>query len=70
MYESNSNYNVDSGFAKMYVRISGYNEFTIYIRSYAESNYDYTLAFNPDIDLNSNPTYTNGNVKAHTRGNQ
>ena len=70
VYESNSNYHVDNGFAKMYVRISGYNEFTIYIRSYGESNYDYTLAFNPDVDVTSNPSYSTSGVKAHTRGNQ
>ena len=70
VYESNSNYNVGNGFAKMYVRISGYNEFTIYIRSYGESNYDYTLAFNPDVDVTSNPAYSTSGVKAHTRGNQ
>lgn len=70
MYESNSNYHVDNGFSKMYVRISGYDEFTIYIRSYGESNYDYTLAFNPDVDVTSNPSYSTSGVKAHTRGNQ
>ena len=70
VYESNSNYHVDNGFAKMYVRISGYNEFTIYIRSYAESYYDYTLAFNPDIDVTSNPSYNISGVKASTYGNQ
>ena len=70
VYESNSNYNVDNGFAKMYVRISGYDEFTIYIRSYGESSYDYTLAFNPDVDVTSNPSTGTGGVKAHTSGNQ
>ena len=70
VYESNSNYHVDNGFSKMYVRISGYDEFTIYIRSYGESNYDYTLAFNPDVDVTSNPSYSTSGVKAHTRGNQ
>ena len=70
VYESNSNYHVNNGFAKMYVRISGYDEFTIYIRSYGESNYDYTLAFNPDVDVTSNPSYSTSGVKAHTRGNQ
>lgn len=70
VYESNSNYHVNNGFAKMYVRISGYDEFTIYIRSYGESSYDYTLAFNPDVDVASNPSYGTSGVKAHTRGNQ
>lgn len=54
----------------MYVCISGYNEFTIYIMSYAKSYYDYTIAFNPDIDVTTNTVYTNTGVKAHTRGNQ
>lgn len=70
VYESNSNYNVGNGFAKMYVRISGYDEFTIYIRSYGESNYDYTLAFNPDVDVTSNPSTSTSGVKAHTSGKQ
>ena len=70
VYESNSNYNVNNGFAKMYVRISGYDEFTIYIRSYGESSYDYTLAFNPDVDVTSNPSTSTSGVKAHTSRNQ
>lgn len=52
----------------MYVRIRGYETFKLYIRSYGESNYDYALAFNPDIDVTSNPTYTTSGVKATTRG--
>lgn len=70
VYESNSNYHVNSGWAKMYVRIDGYTSFTLYIRSYGESSYDYTLAFNLDVDVTSNPSYTTSGVKAHTRGNQ
>lgn len=70
VYESNSNYNVNNGFAKMYIRISGYDEFTIYIRSYGESSYDYTLTFNPDVDVTSNPSTSTSGVKSHTSGNQ
>lgn len=70
VYESNSNYNVGNGYAKMYVRISGYDEFTIYIRSYGESSYDYTLAFNEDVDVTSNPSTSTSGVKVHTSGNQ
>lgn len=69
MYESNSNYNVNNGYAKMYVRISGYDTFKLYIRSYAESNYDYTIAFNADVDVTSNPSSSTTGVKAHTSGN-
>lgn len=43
-YMSYSNFNVNSGQAKMRINFVGYNEFVVYIRSYAESNYDYTLA--------------------------
>ena len=43
-YISYSNFNVNSGQAKMRINFVGYNEFVVYIRSYAESNYDYTLA--------------------------
>lgn len=54
----------------MYIRIDGYDTFTIYIRSYAESSFDYTIAFNPDVDVTSLPAYNTTGVKAHTRGNQ
>lgn len=70
VYESFSNHGVDNKFAKMYIRLVGYTNFRIYIRSYAESNYDYAMAFNPDVDVVSLPSYTTTGVKAHTRGNQ
>lgn len=54
----------------MYVRISGYDTFKLYIRSYAESRYDYTIAFNADVDATSNPSTGTSGVKAHTSGNQ
>lgn len=69
VYESNSNYNVNNGWAKMYVRIEGYETFSLYIRSYGESNYDYALAFNLDVDVTSNPIASTSGVKAHTREN-
>jgi hypothetical protein len=68
VFESNSNYKVNNGYAKMYVRIEGYDEFTLYIRSYAESSYDYTIAFNPDVNVTSNPSSGSSGVKAHTSG--
>ena len=43
-YMSYSNFNVNSGQAKMRIDFVGYSEFVVYIRSYAESNYDYTIA--------------------------
>lgn len=71
VYESYSNYNVNSTGAIMYIDIEGYKTFTIYIRSYAESYYDYVMASHLDKSINNNTSYTNTTyVKAHTRGNQ
>ena len=75
VYESFSNYNVGSKASVMYIKISGYTSFTIYIRSNAESSYDYTIAFNldtytPSKPLTSNPSSSTSGVKAHTSGKQ
>ena len=75
VYESFSNYNIGSKAAVMYIKIKGYSSFTIYIRSYAESSYDYTVAFNldtytPSNPLTSNPSSSTSGVKAHTSGKQ
>lgn len=50
VYESNSNYHVSNGIAKMYIDIVGYTEFKFYIRSNGESNYDYVRVGNLDQD--------------------
>ena len=60
-YESYSNYNEPNSEAVMYVDIWGYEEFELYIRSYAESDWDYVTVSELD---NSNT------VKASTKGNQ
>ena len=56
----------------MYIDVSGYTSFTIYINSYtgSEANYDYTLAFKPDYDVTSNPSgsSTNSTVYGTTYG--
>lgn len=72
VYESNSNYNVNNGYAKMFITVNGYTELTLYINSYAESNYDYTLAFTPDYEPTSNPSGSSvtGNVAGTTYGFQ
>jgi hypothetical protein len=59
----------------MYIKIVGYSSFTIYIRSYAESGYDYVIAFNldtytPSKPLTSNPSSGTSGVKAHTSSKQ
>lgn len=72
VYESNSNYHVSSGFAKMFIKVKGYTELTIYINSYAESNFDYTIAFTPGYNPTSLPaaSQVGGNVLGTTYGYQ
>ena len=62
----------NSSFDKMTIRFSGDipGGFWIGIRSYAESNYDYTIASKIDTDITSNIDYNNSKVKLHTRGKQ
>ena len=71
VYRSSSNYNVGSGVSTMYIDISGYSEFTLYVRSFAESNYDYVMVSQLDKTITGSSTYSDTTlVKAHTRGNQ
>lgn len=48
VYESFSNWNVDGGAADMSIEIEDYSDFTIYIRSDAESNWDYVEVYKLD----------------------
>jgi hypothetical protein len=43
VYESYSNYNVNSSYAVMTITLYEIDSFTLYIRSYAESYYDYVM---------------------------
>lgn len=63
VYESFSNWNVNSGTADMRIEIENYSDFTIYIRSDAESSYDYVDVYELD------KKYT-GNVYATTQSKQ
>lgn len=49
----------------MYIDIEGYDTFTIYVRSYAESNYDYVTVYNLDSTSSAKVT-TNGNQQSGT----
>lgn len=69
VYESYSNYNIANREAIMYIDVKGYSTFTIYIRSYAESTWDYMMVSQLDKII-SGSTSTGVNVKAHTSGNQ
>lgn len=68
VYESN-NMGVDNSNAVMRIDFKGYENFAVYIRSYAENNYDYAIASVLDASTFP-PDYTSALAKAHTRGNQ
>ena len=71
VYRSSSNYNVHNTAAIMYIDISGLTSFKLYIRSYAESSYDYVMVSQLDQTINNSTSYSNTSlVKSHTRGNQ
>ena len=71
VYRSSSNYNVGSGVAIMYITIKDCSSFKMYIRSYAESNYDYVMVSQLDKTITGSSSYSDTTlVKAHTRGNQ
>ena len=68
VYMSN-NKGVNSSKAVMKLECVGYTDLTLYIRSYAESTHDYTIA--SIANASTYPTaYKSSSVKAHTRGNQ
>lgn len=54
-YISYSNFNADDEWSKMRINFVGYSEFVVYIRSYAESYYDYTVIGELDENITSNP---------------
>lgn len=71
VYESFSNYNVNNGVATMYIDITGYENFKLYIRSNAESTYDYVMVSQLDQTITGSSSYSDtALVKAHTRGSQ
>ena len=67
VYMSNSNKGVGNGYASMKFKFKGKPDFKIWINSYAESPYDFTIAFNMDVDYpTSNPDNSSTGVKLHT----
>lgn len=81
-YQSSNSYHTNNGLDIMRINISGMGgyKFTIYIRSYAETTYDYTAAGALDVALSTTNNSTNyptgsyssmpSSIKAWTRGNQ
>ena len=71
VYESFSNKGKDSTAAIMYIDIVGYDTFGLYIRSNAESSYDYVMVSQLDKNINNDTSYSDATlVKAHTCENQ
>jgi hypothetical protein len=63
VYESFSNWNIGGGTADMNIEIENYSDFTFYIRSNAETQWDYVDVYELDDE------YTGG-IYATTRGEQ
>ena len=71
--KSFSNYNVNSSVSRMRIYIYGYDSITFKIYSDGESNYDYTLIGNLDVDfsnVSSSVSDSTTGIKTTTRGNQ
>ena len=67
VFESHSNYHKDNSFASMQVKWLGYPDFSLYINSNGESNFDYTIAWEMDKDApTSLPSYDSSGVVGHT----
>lgn len=70
VYRSSSSYNVNNGVSIMYITIKDCSSFKMYIRSYAESNYDYIMVSQLDKIITGSSSYSDTTlIKAHTRGN-
>ena len=69
-YESVSNVGVNSSEAIMYITINGLSSFRLYLRSNAESNYDYAMVSQLNAVINGSTEPTSSDVKANTKGNQ
>lgn len=71
VYQSVKSKGVSDAYDTMYIDIFGYESFRLYIRSYAEKNYDYVMVSQLDQTITGNTNYSNTIfVKAHTYGNR
>ena len=71
VYESFESKGVHNSGDSMFITIEGYTNFKFYIRSYAESSYDYVMVGQLDQNIDYNTSYSNTTlVKAHTRASQ
>ena len=70
VYQSNDSYNIDTAFDYIKVQFNEIPDFTFLYGSYAESNYDYTVVFNLDVEINvsTNPRNITTNVAYSSKG--
>lgn len=61
VYESFSNKGIDSSTATMYLDLTDYTEFDVYIRSDAEDGWDYVTISEPNSDVEKATTEDNQN---------
>lgn len=70
VYESYRNYHVGGVTSCMYITIEGLEQFQFYVRSDAESIYDYVLVSELDATIDNNTDVNSPLVKVSTRGKQ
>jgi hypothetical protein len=71
VYQSVKSKGVNNGSDTMYIDILGYSTFSIYIRSYAESSFDYVMVSQLDKSITGSTSYNDTSlVKASTRNKQ
>ena len=71
VYQSVLSKGVNNGVDTMYIDIVGYNTFKLYVRSYAESTYDYVMVSQLDQTISGSTSPTNTTlVKTSTKGKQ
>ena len=71
VYQSVLSKGVNNGVDTMYIDIVGYNTFKLYVRSHAESTYDYVMVSQLDQTISGSTSPTNTTlVKTSTKGNQ
>lgn len=69
-FESVSNVGIDNSEATMYIHVNGLSKFTLYLRSNAESNYDYAMVSQLNTIIDGSTSTSSSGVKAHTKGKQ
>lgn len=71
VYESFSNKGVNNSTATMYIDLTGYTEFDVYIRSHAESSYNYVTISEPNSTAEKASTKSKQNsgqdISSYTR---